>query len=39
LKWWTDCLVALKEDHTTSLITRCQIVACVVELNSRDDVG
>jgi hypothetical protein len=35
----TDCLVTFKKNHTTPLIARCQIVARVVELDGRDDIG
>ncbi len=36
---WTNCLVAFKENHTAALVTRCEIVARVVELDGGDDIG
>lgn len=35
----TNCLVAFKENHTAALVTRCEIVARVVELDGGDDIG
>lgn len=35
----THCFVALEKDNSSTLITCCQIVSCMVELNGRYDVG
>jgi len=35
----TNSLVAFKQNHTAALVTRCKIVARVIELDSRDDIG
>lgn len=35
----THCFVALEQDDSSTLITCCQIVSCMVELNGRYDVG
>lgn len=36
---WTNSLVAFKQNHTTALVTRCKIIARVIELDGRDDIG
>lgn len=36
---WTNSLVAFKQNHTAALITRCKIIARVIKLDSRDDIG
>lgn len=35
----THCFVALEQDDSSTLITGCQVVTCMVELNGRYDVG
>jgi hypothetical protein len=35
----TDRVVALKEDHSPSLITRRQVVSCLIKLDCGDDIG
>ena len=34
----THCFVALEQDNSSTLITGCQVVSCMVELNGRYDV-
>lgn len=34
-----NCLVALEEDDPSALVTGCEVVAGVVELDCGDDIG
>jgi len=35
----THSLISLKQNHPSSFVSRCEIIAGVVKLYSRDDVG